>query len=742
MGLLSTYQVKSAEKRVTLSTRKKKKPGRSQRQKYTHPVPAAPDLLAALEKLGRPVSLEKLGESLKLESPRHLNALTKKLAGMVAQGQVLKNRNNEYCLVQKLHLNAGRVSAHKDGFGFVMFDDRDDDVYLSAREMRPLFDGDRVAIRISGRDSRGRAEGKVVEILQRNTTEVAGQFIRERGIALVLPDNPKITHRVLIPSAKTGGAKAGQMVVVKILDYPTRNKQATGQVIEVLGEPGERGMPTSLAIHAHGIPNDWPAEVLAQAETFGANVVGASKKNREDLRHLALVTIDGEDARDFDDAVYCEPTDAGWRLIVAIADVANYVQQGSPLDVEAVKRGTSVYFPDQVVPMLPEALSNGLCSLNPNVDRLALVCDMQVGRGGGVSQSRFYNAVIRSAKRLTYTQAAVYLETGKPASGVRLSAEVKNSLSALKALYRAFAKSRKRRGALELDIPQLKILMNDFGEIESIRASDRNDAHKLIEECMIAANVEAAKFLGKHRIPGLYRVHARPKQARFDEFREYLLTLGFKVPLADSVKPKDFVRLLDAVKGRPDSHAISMALLRSMAHAEYTPANDGHFGLALRQYAHFTSPIRRYPDLLVHRAIKHIVGGSKAGNYGYTLEQMEQLGTSSSATERRAEEATREVEAWLKCQYMHDKIGQRFRGQVSSVTAFGLFVMIPELQVDGLVHVSSLRNDYYEFDADRQALIGARSNKQYALGDKLDIVVHKVDMDTRRIDFRLAGSKR
>ncbi len=725
-----------------MATRKKKTTVNKSSKSYKHPVPGSAELVRLLEERGRPLALEAIAGDLKLDSPRQVNALSRKLGSMVTAGQILRNRNQEYCLLGRLKLTTGRISAHKDGFGFLIPDEGDEDIYLSAREMRSLFDGDHVAVRISGKDGRGRPEGRLVEILKHNTEEVAGQFIRERGIALVVPDNPKIIHRILVPGKKSGGAKPGQMVVVRLVDYPTQVTQATGDVIRILGEPGDQGMPTNLAIHAHGIPNDWPAEVEEEARRFSSSVPAAAKKGRDDLRSLALVTIDGADARDFDDAVYCEREGSGWRLIVAIADVAHYVRPGNALDGEAIRRGTSVYFPDQVVPMLPVELSNGLCSLNPKVDRLSLVCDMQIAAGGSVKESRFYDAVIRSHRRMTYSEAAAFLDEEQTRKDRGLSTEIKASLGNLKSLYKAFAKARRRRGALELDIPQLRIEMTDEGKVSAIRAYERNDAHKLIEECMIAANVEAAKFLTKHRIPGLYRVHARPKQARFDEFRDYLLTLGFKVPLADSVTPKDFVKLLEEVKDRPDSHAISMSLLRSMAHAEYTPKNEGHFGLALAQYAHFTSPIRRYPDLLVHRAIKHIVNGGKAGAYRYDNAAMTNLGSSCSAYERRAEEATREVEAWLKCEYMRDKLGQSFEGVVSSVTSFGLFVLIPELQVDGLVHVSSLRNDYYEFDATSQSLVGSRSSRRYVLGDKIRITVHKVDMDTRRIDFRLAGSKR
>ncbi len=528
-------------------------------------------------------------------------------------------------------------------------------------------------------------------------------------------------------------------MVAEILDYPTYLEQATGKIVRVVGEPDQKGIATDIAIHAHGIPTDWPKAVREQAKTLGTEVPESAKKGRIDLRDINLVTIDGADARDFDDAVYCEPAGNGYKLLVAIADVSNYVEKGTPLDKQAIRRGTSVYFPDRVVPMLPEALSNGLCSLKPKVDRLCMVCEMQVSAAGKVTRSRFYAAVMRSSARLTYGQVNEFLSgrSEKP-----IPKALRNDIRRLHDVYKLFARNRYRRGALELDIPQTRITVNKEGAVTGISAMPRNDAHRLIEECMIAANVQAAKFLRKHRVAGLYRVHAKPDPDKFDELRQYLLGLGLKVPHPDHVQPGQLNKLIEQVRDRPDSVAISMALLRAMTHAEYTPKNIGHFGLALEAYAHFTSPIRRYPDLLVHRAIRHILNGGKAGNYAYDRGAMEQLGAISSEHERRAEDATREVETWLKCQYMEDKLGEQYDGVVTSVTNFGLFVQIPELQVDGLVHVTSLQNDYYRFDAGSQALIGDRSGTKYTLGDQLAVVVSRVDLETKRIDFQLATRAR
>jgi len=525
------------------------------------------------------------------------------------------------------------------------------------------------------------------------------------------------------------------VVVVRILDYPNKFEQPTATVIEVIGDPHQKGIATDIAIHAHEIPTEWPQPVQQQVSTFGDSVPAAAKKNRIDLRDLDLVTIDGADARDFDDAVFCEKSGKGWRLLVAIADVAHYVEVGSALDQEATRRGTSVYFPDRVVPMLPEALSNGLCSLKPKVDRLCMVCEMRVEADGKVSRSKFYEGVMRSSERLTYSQVSKLLTNENDHA---IPTQLHSAIHELHELYKTFAKIRQKRGAIELDLPQTKIRLDEQGAVVDISAEPRNDAHRLIEECMIAANVQAAKFLRRHKIAGLYRIHAKPDADKFDELRQYLLSLGLKVPHPDHVQPRDFNRIIQQVKDRPDSAAISMAMLRSLTHAEYTPKNEGHFGLALDAYAHFTSPIRRYPDLLVHRAIRHIVRDGKAAAYEYSADRMDRLGSICSAHERRAEGATREVEALLKCQFMEEKIGQQFDGVITGVTNFGVFVQLKENGVDGLVHVSSLNNDYYVFDAVTRTLVGERSGITYSMGDEMQIVVHQVDLETRRIDFRLA----
>ncbi len=701
---------------------------------YKHPIPSPNELVDFLTETGRPVKADAILRGFGLKGQRMRSLLVDRLDKMVRSGRILENRRGEYCLTAKLDLVTGTVTGHRDGFGFVVRDDgEDDDIYLSAREMRPVFDGDRVAVRIVGRDRRGRPEGDLVEVLERKRREIAGQFIRERGIGIVIPDNSRIAHRILVPKKEWGNAKPGEIVVVEILDYPTQVEQATGRVLEVIGAPDEKGIATDIAIRSHEIPHRWPGAVLDEIERFGTTVPGRAKEGRYDLRDFDLVTIDGVDARDFDDAVYCERTDSGWLLFVAIADVSHYVSIGAALDKEATRRGTSVYFPDRVVPMLPEVLSNGLCSLNPKVDRLCMVCEMRINRDGKVTRSTFYDAVMRSKARLTYGQVNAFLE-GKSRKAV--PKELQGSVRELHALYKALAKARGRRGAIEIDLPQTKFKLNKDGEIDRIEVVPRNDAHRLIEECMIAANVQAAKFLKRHRVPGLYRIHARPDPDRFSELRLYLTGLGLKVAHPEHVQPRDFTKLIRQTADRPDATAIMMTMLRSLTHAEYSPENIGHFGLALESYAHFTSPIRRYPDLLVHRAIRHIVNGGKPGRYHYGRQEMERLGAITSAHEKRAEDATRDVEAWLKCQYMEGHLGDIFDGVITGVTNFGVFVQITDLLVDGLVHVTSLQNDYYHYEPSSQSLVGERTGRQFRLGDTMRVQVSRVDMETRRIDFR------
>jgi ribonuclease R len=648
---------------------------------------------------------------------------------MVRDGQLIRNRAREYCLTRHLDLVTGTVSAHRDGFGFLKPDDGSDDIYVSAREMRSLWDGDRVAVRTSD-TPRGR-EGHVVEVLARGKQTIVGTFKHQRGVDWVIEDGDERTE-VMIARGESRGAKPDQVVRVEVLEYPTHRSPAVGRIVEVVGRIDDPGIETDVAMLAHGIPYEWPDATLAEARSLPAEVPAAAKSGREDLRDLPLVTIDGADAKDFDDAVFAEPHGDGWRLIVAIADVSHYVRPGSPLDREARARGTSVYFPDRVVPMLPEQLSNGLCSLNPQVDRLCLVCEMTVSARGELKRSRFYDGVMRSAARLTYTETNELLKNG---TNNRKHAHLLPALENLNGVYEALAGQRRRRGAIDFELPETKIMLDERGKVGSVRAVERVVTHKIIEECMIAANVESAKRLRRARIPGLYRVHEGPEDERLDELVMFLRTLGFKLGSPSKISPKELNKIIDRVEGRPEAELVETVILRAMKQAKYQPRNLGHFGLALPAYAHFTSPIRRYPDLLVHRAIKWLNEHGKPKGFHYSLEEMERLGEHTSQTERRADDAVRDVAERLKCIYLKERVGETFDVIVASVVPFGLFVRVPELQVDGLIHVTSLPKDYYHRDPTGTALTGERSGARYRLTDSLRVKLVAVNVEERKIDF-------
>jgi len=712
------------------------RPGKKAREpKYEHPIPSRDEILKVMEAMGRPLVLVSLAQQFKISTEAHRRALENRLRAMVRDGQLLRNRAKAYCLTRHLDLVTGTVQAHRDGYGFLIPDDEPDDVYLSAREMAPLWDGDRVAVH-ANESRRGGREGRVAEILERARAEIVGRFTRERGIDLVLSEG-KGTERILIPRGEAGGARGGDIVRVEVVQYPTPRTDAIGRVVRVVGRIDDPGIETDVAILAHGLPHEWPESVEAQIADLGPHVPARAKRDREDLRKLPLVTIDGADARDFDDAVYAERKGNSWRLIVAIADVSHYVEPGTELDTEARARGTSVYFPDRVLPMLPEVLSNGLCSLNPRVDRLCLCCEMTIDAQGNVKRSRFFEGLMRSAARLTYTQVAQLLEGEKPSAKLRA---VERELRNLHEVYRALDKKRRRRGAIDFDLPQAKIELDERGQVVDVHVADRLVSHRIIEECMIAANVEAAKRMRKGRIPGLYRVHDGPDAERIEELAVFLQSLGLKLPSPDKLEPKDVSRLIQSVAGHPEAELIDAMVLRSMRQAQYQPRNVGHFGLALPAYAHFTSPIRRYPDLLVHRALKWLVRRGSAKGFGYSLPALEQLGEHCSRTERRADEAVWQVEERLKCAYLKAHIGREFDVLVASIAAFGLFVRVHELQIDGLVHVSGLPEDYYHREAGGSILVGERTGNRYSLTDKLKVRLVNVDVNDRKIDFVLADA--
>jgi len=705
-------------------------------RKYENPIPSRELILQLLEEAGEPLTWQVVAERLGLDDEESQIALTRRLRAMERDGQVVRNRRNAYGPLDKMDLVRGRIIAHPDGFGFLVPDDGSDDLFMGPRDMRALFHGDRVVAHVSGIDRRGRREGAVVEVLERNTHQIVGRLLMEGGIAVVAADNKRITHDILIPDEDLGGAREGQIVMVEVVEQPTRRRQPVGRILEVLGEHMAPGMEIDIAMRAHGLPHLWPQEVEDEVAGLKPRVLPAHKKGREDIRELPLVTIDGEDARDFDDAVYCEPQGKGWRLLVAIADVSHYVGIGSALDAEATERGNSVYFPGRVIPMLPEVLSNGLCSINPKVDRLCMVCEMQVDARGKVTGHRFFEGLMRSHARLTYDKVAAILDghQGLRKTYARLVPHLEN----LHALYRAFVRQRRKRGAIEFETTETRIVFGEEKKIERIVPLVRNDAHKMIEECMIAANVEAAKFLGKHKMPTLYRVHDTPKESKLTDLRAFLGELGLDLPGGDKPSAGDYAKLLESVRGRPDAHLIQTVLLRSMNQAVYQPENLGHFGLALEEYAHFTSPIRRYPDLLVHRGIRHILRGGKAVDFHYAPSDMQNLGEHCSMTERRADEATRDATDWLKCEYVMDKVGEVFPGIITSVTGFGLFVELDDIYVEGLVHVTSLTSDYYHFDPAQHVMRGERTGRQYRLGDKVEVRVVRVDLDEKKIDFEMA----
>ena len=706
-------------------------------KKYQNPIPSREFILQTLTEHGVPMEFGEVARALDLEEEQDLEALERRLGAMVRDGQLVRNRRDAFCLVNKRDLIAGRVIGHPDGFGFVKPDDGGDDLYLYPKEMRGLFHGDRVVVRVTGRDRRGRLEGSVVEVLERGTTSVVGRLYSESGVGFVTPDNKRLTHDVIIPSDRLMDASQGQIVVAEITDQPTKRTQPIGRIVEVLGDHMGPGMETSIAMRAHDIPSQWPEEVQAQIKAFTEEVPEAAKEGRTDLRDTPLVTIDGADARDFDDAVFCERKPKGWRLLVCIADVSAYVEPDSPLDREGFNRGNSVYFPDRVIPMLPEILSNGLCSINPRVDRLCMTCELYVSREGRVTRSRFFEAVMRSHARLTYDEVAAMIVDGDPELCER-HAELLPHLHELYALFQALAEARAARGAIDFDTIETKFVFNDAKRIESIEPVQRNDAHRIIEECMLAANVAAARLFQRRKMPALFRIHETPKEEKLSDLREFLAELGLNLPGGNKPTAKDYGTLLQAVKGRPDAHLIQTVLLRSMQQAMYSSDNVGHFGLAYDAYTHFTSPIRRYPDLIVHRIIKHILAGGTAADLDYSKPELQQIGEHCSGTERRADEATRDAEDWLKCEYMRDKIGEEYDGTITSVQGFGIFVELDGVYVDGLVHITALDNDYYHFDPVGHRLTGERTGQVYRLGDRLRVKVAAVNLEDRKIDFVLA----
>jgi ribonuclease R len=703
-----------------------------EREKYENPLPSREYILQLVEAAGGPVPAEDIAHQLDIGTEEEV-AFERRLGAMQRDGQLVINRRGDLCLPDKIELKAGRVDGHADGFGFFIPDDGSGDMFISEKEMHQVLHGDRVMAREKGTvDRKGRKEGKIVEILERANSKVVGRFYEEKGHQWVVAENRRINQDIVIPPTEKHKTRFGQVVVVEIIEQPSKHAPALGRIVEVMGNYADPGMEIEIALRKHNLPYEFPDDVQAQARKLPKKVVKSDLEGREDLRELPLVTIDGEDARDFDDAVYCEPAGRGFKLWVAIADVSHYVRPGTPLDKDAYDRGNSVYFPRRVIPMLPEELSNGLCSLNPDVDRCCMVCEMEIAATGSIKKYRFYPAVMHSKARLTYNQVWDWLT--KPKNVPKDREWVMPHLEDLNKLFQVLLKARWARGAIDFETLETKMVFDETTKkIEKIVPTARNDAHRIIEECMLAANVCASEFLKKKKQATLYRIHEGPTPVKRKALQEFLAEFGLYLGGGEDPHAKDYAELLNKVKGRPDEQLLQTVMLRSLQQAIYSPENVGHFGLAYESYTHFTSPIRRYPDLLVHRAIK-----ASLDKQTYSPGNWENIGMHCSMTERRADDATRDVVAWLKCYYMQDKVGEEFDGVISSVVSFGIFVALNDVFVEGLVHVTELGQDYFHFDAARHQMLGERTGKRFRLGDKVRVKVAQVDLETAKIDFVMA----
>ncbi|HWT71357.1 MAG TPA: ribonuclease R [Oxalicibacterium sp.] len=737
---------------------------------FSYTIPSREEILGILRTATASHDAASLARLLGVK-PEETEGLTRRLNAMERDGQIKPDRDGNYQLAHSSNFIEGRVSGHRDGFGFLIPDDASADIFLPEKEMQKVLNGDRVQVRIIGTDRRGRPEGTIVEVVSRANTHVIGRLLNENGVWIVAPEDKRIGQDILL-AGSPGKAKTGQVVSVELTEQPSRFSQPVGKIIEVLGDIDDPGMEIEIAVRKYGVPHEFSEAAKKLAAKLPSEVRAVDIGDRVDLRDVPLVTIDGEDARDFDDAVYCEPCKIGrsngFRLIVAIADVSNYVRPNDALDVDALERSTSVYFPRRVIPMLPEKLSNGLCSLNPGVDRLTLVCDAVITAKGEIKAYQFYPAVIHSAARLTYNEVAAILGNTKGTEAARRAPLVPHLLN-LYAVYQALLQARHARGAIDFETTETYIVCNAVGKIEQIIPRTRNDAHKVIEECMLAANVCAADLLERHKHPAVYRVHAPPTKEKLNQLRTFLKQLGLNLGGGDKPTASDYAELLTKIKARPDAVLLQTMLLRSMQQAVYSPDNIGHFGLSYESYAHFTSPIRRYPDLLTHRAIKAILHGkrydpkgidtsvlntmlSPAARKKHAQDQAEgkkkaegdvaiweALGIHCSANERRADEASRDVEAWLKCYFIRDKLGEEFTGIITGVTTFGIFVQLDSLFIEGMVHVTELGADHFKFDEARHELRGERTGIRYQLTDRVTVQVSRVDLDARKIDLRLVN---
>ena len=695
-------------------------------RKSAAPAGYASAVLEELNRAAMPLMPDELVERLGL-GKRERTAFEAALTVLEATGRIVKNRAGAVLAAKKLSLLSGRVEGHRDGHGFLVPDEGGESVFLSSPEMRQVLHGDRASVKVTGRDPRGRPVGEIVDVLERGNRRVVGRLHAEHGVLFLVPEDRRIAQDILVPPAEVGKAKAGQVVTVELVSQPSKHAQPIGRVAEILGNTEDPGMEIEIALRKFDLPYEFSKKALTQTKGLPDAVREEDAAGRKDLRKLPLVTIDGETAKDFDDAVHAVREGKGFRLWVAIADVSNYVRHGDSLDADAKERGTSVYFPRRVIPMLPEKLSNGLCSLNPEVDRLAMVCEMAITPKGAVARYEFYPAVIRSQARLTYTEVWKMLSESKATPGRE---PVLPHLETLHAVFKVLLQARELRGAIDFDSVETRMEFDARGKIARIVPEQRNEAHRLIEECMLAANVCAGDFLVDRGQPVLFRVHDVPAPEKVVMLRAFLAELGLNLGGGDKPRPKDYSELLAKIRQRPDFTLLQTILLRSLKQAVYSPDNAGHFGLAFEAYVHFTSPIRRYPDLLVHRAIKACIANKK-----YDGIDWEDLGRHCSETERRADDASRDVENWLKCHYMQDRVGEVFEGRVTGVTGFGIFVTLDEYFVDGLVHISELGRDYFQFDQARHVLLGERTGKRYRLADRMKVKLVRVDLETRKMDL-------
>ena len=715
---------------------------KTRRKRARVPVDQLPERDVILDFLGRvnkPRGLNKIAEKFGIQDENARSALEKRLLAMQRDGQIIKNRRAGYALVRKMDMLRGHVIAHPDGYGFFRPDEEDEDLYLSPREMRRVLHNDRVLVRVIGVDKRGRKEGALVEILERANRQVIGRYYREGSIGFVVPENRRINQDILVPDADTCRAGSGQYVVARIIQQPDQHTQPIGEITEILGSHMSGDLAVEIAVRSYEIPCDWPEDVVRETGKIKAEIPSREIEGRIDIRDLPLVTIDGEDARDFDDAVYCEKAGKGWRLLVAIADVSHYVHPGSALDRQALDRGNSVYFPNRVIPMLPEILSNELCSLKPAVDRLCMVCEMHIDGNGEVKNAVFQDAIMQSAARMTYTDVSKIV-VDRNATTRKKYHDITACLDELYALYRVMHGNRKAKAVIEFSVTETKLEFDEERKnIRNITALERTDAHRLIEEFMLAANVAAAKLVLENELPALFRVHEPPKAGKIADLHTFLAELGLSIGGGDEPATRDYAQLIEKVQKRDDRHLIETVLLRSMPLAIYSNENKGHFGLGFDVYGHFTSPIRRYPDLVMHRAIRSVIQGTGRNKSRLSPMDMHAVAEQCSMTERRADEATREVIQWYKCSYMEDRVGEEFTGIISSVTSFGVFVELDDIYIEGLVHITSLPIDYYHYDPVGHRLRGERRGRTYRLGNRVRVKVIRVDTDDRKIDFELAG---